>query len=214
MYIFEYSQSIPHFLPLFTSVGAGHEAAMFGVGADELWSDVGAVDHPFTNSWSAGRASPIGVVGTHQWGPLAQFPSGFLALLKCRYNVSCIWYIIMLAKAFLPRPSFGSEFSPQMSSSGPSLSRAPHPILSPGVLRPHEDSSHFLEAPAKRKSRPQHVRSWKNHADFLWEKLFLSFFAKEVIPKLGFPAFFSDAFFFEHELIRNPPVWDGDMSCK
>ena len=21
-------------------------------------------------------------------------------------------------------------------------------------------------------------------------------------------------FFFEHELIRNPPVWDGDMSCK
>jgi hypothetical protein len=142
MYIFEYSQSIPHFLPLFTSVGAGHEAAMFGVGADELWSDVGAVDHPFTNSWSAGRASPIGVVGTHQWGPLAQFPSGFLALLKCRYNVSCIWYIIMLAKAFLPRPSFGSEFSPQMSSSGPSLSRAPHPILSPGVLRPHEDSSH------------------------------------------------------------------------
>jgi len=31
-----FSQSIPHFLPLFTSVGAGHEAAMFGVGADEL----------------------------------------------------------------------------------------------------------------------------------------------------------------------------------
>jgi hypothetical protein len=36
MYIFEYSQSIPLFLPLFTSVGAGHEAAMFGVGAGEL----------------------------------------------------------------------------------------------------------------------------------------------------------------------------------
>ena len=43
----------------------------------------------------------------------------------------------------------------------------------------------------------------------------VSFFCeKEVIPKLGFPANLSDAFFFEHELIRNPPVWDGDMSCK
>lgn len=46
-------------------------------------------------------------------GPLAQFPSDFLALVKCRYNVSCIWYIIMLAKAFL-RPSFGSEFLPNL----------------------------------------------------------------------------------------------------